>query len=234
MVYSIPIFIICREGEIVMLTNVKMKVTPELSEMVQEICFKNGVYWSDGSKEILKIDTYHILFINKNYITYSTDYEPLEYAEEVSVYTFIATQGKEKWLPKHGEEVLVRDFPESEWKRKVFSHYDLNKTNCYKMVDGYSYRYCKPLSKQISFIKFLKDEGVYDAFMNNCKIENQRWGYIGNYYSDIQELKDKAPENWLTSAFNWEKQSEGNKYWRLINYEWEDIVKENENIIWGR
>lgn len=32
--------------------DVKIQVTPEESKLIQEICFKNGVTWIDGTKNV--------------------------------------------------------------------------------------------------------------------------------------------------------------------------------------
>ena len=36
--------------------NIKMRVTPEQSAKVQEICFENGIYWRESGKEIRYTD----------------------------------------------------------------------------------------------------------------------------------------------------------------------------------
>ena len=43
--------------------NIKMKVTPEESKQVQEICFANGIGWGSGGYVILCIQQKY-LFIN--------------------------------------------------------------------------------------------------------------------------------------------------------------------------
>ena len=56
-------------------TNIKMRVTPEQSVKVQEICFENGTDWTSGKgnvqltdKPFLFIDEYEIYNNNKKWI----------------------------------------------------------------------------------------------------------------------------------------------------------------------
>ena len=56
----------------------------------------------------------------------------------------------------------------------------------------------------LSFKIFIEENGLnWEIFLENCKIENQRWNDISSYYTCIKDLKTKNPEKWLTSAFQW-------------------------------
>ena len=73
-------------------TGIKMRVLPEQSKEVQKICFDNGIYWINGSKN-LKLDS-HYIFI-RNTITKSNDDEifiesPLK---EIDAESFIKANG---------------------------------------------------------------------------------------------------------------------------------------------
>ena len=46
-------------------TNIKMRVTPEQSVKVQEICFKNGIDWGSGENKAI--------YINEPFITISSE-----------------------------------------------------------------------------------------------------------------------------------------------------------------
>ena len=46
--------------------DVKIQVTPEESKLIQELCFKNGVTWRDGTKYVDLIDKpYLYIYTNK-------------------------------------------------------------------------------------------------------------------------------------------------------------------------
>ena len=40
-------------------TGIKIRVTPEQSEQIQQICFNNGIYWMNGSKNF-NLDSHYI------------------------------------------------------------------------------------------------------------------------------------------------------------------------------
>ena len=90
--------------------------------------------------------------------------------------------------------------------------------------------------KEVSFRKFLEDNNIdWSAFLMNCKIENQRWNInINKYYSDISELQEQNPAEWLRKAFNFD-------YYNFINghhlvklsENWAALTKEsNTKVVW--
>ena len=93
-----------------MVTEVKMQVTPDLSRRVQEIVFKNGGSWGKNTNIVYTDKPY--LFIDRNKeLSYgeNKDFFDKKYYKEISPYDFIASQGKQMWLPKYGEEALFSD-----------------------------------------------------------------------------------------------------------------------------
>ena len=76
-------------------TNIKMRVTPEQSAKVQEICFKNGIEWKSGEKIIKHTDKPY-LFIGE-YISFMKEDESdgflKEENEEIDPELFIRTNG---------------------------------------------------------------------------------------------------------------------------------------------
>lgn len=77
-----------------MKTNIKMRVTPEQSKKVQEICFENSIYWWSGRKIVIHVDC-PFLFIGKNNITQSENesFYIGEKEEEIDADLFIRTNG---------------------------------------------------------------------------------------------------------------------------------------------
>ena len=77
-------------------TAIKMRVTPEQSKKVQEICFENGIGWSFTGNIVINTDE-PFLFIDKDYLIYTDSsqevcFNKVSY-EEVSAELFIKTNG---------------------------------------------------------------------------------------------------------------------------------------------
>ena len=82
-------------------TNIRIQVTPEQSKKIQEICFKEGVYWRGGvSKTVQHLDMPYLHISNdhgKKYLTYSDLSISLVFSgnkiEEINAGLFISTNG---------------------------------------------------------------------------------------------------------------------------------------------
>ena len=76
-------------------TNIKMRVTPEQSAKVQEICFKNDINWTSGKGNVQFIDK-PFLFIDE-YISFMGEDEDEDFSEyeneEIDPELFIRTNG---------------------------------------------------------------------------------------------------------------------------------------------
>lgn len=76
-------------------TGIKIRVTPEQSRKVQEICFENDISWGNKRKQITH-EKEPYLFIDK-YITYMAKYEERDFCntpnKEVSAELFIRSNG---------------------------------------------------------------------------------------------------------------------------------------------
>ena len=62
-----------------MITNIKLKVTPEQSRKVQEIAFKNGVYWLTN-RNVVSYENKPYLYIRRGYISHGTELSTYETA----------------------------------------------------------------------------------------------------------------------------------------------------------
>jgi len=110
-------------------TNIKMRVTPEQSRRVQEICFENGIYWHSFHNkdkvtifsDYLYIDDY-ISHDSLNNFTYFKEAEE----EEIDADLFIKTNGtcEETYLTKYTSQ--PKDL-ESALKKIENLHIALNK-----------------------------------------------------------------------------------------------------------
>jgi len=131
-----------------MVTNVKMEVTPELSERIQEIVIANGGCWTKGGKAIKNTFAQYLFIFQNKSLGFTENkryfYDKAE-EEEISPYDFIASQGQQKWLPKYGEECEFSPDKQT-WSKKLFDTY----SSVYKYfytVDSMDYKYCRPLPK---------------------------------------------------------------------------------------
>lgn len=85
-------------------TNIKMRVTPEQSRRVQEICFENGIEWADGDKELYFPLIDKIYLIIKKSISFTASIHYLgDGLEEIDADFFIKTNGtcQETYLTKY-------------------------------------------------------------------------------------------------------------------------------------
>lgn len=80
-----------------MKTNIKMRVTPEQSRSVQEICFDNGIKWNDGSRWVLKENEPYLFILQEGALIYKSLNEYNEYnlrpEKEIDADLFIRTNG---------------------------------------------------------------------------------------------------------------------------------------------
>ena len=226
-----------------MVTNVKMQVTPDLSRRVQEIVFAHGGAWEGIGKKVDYTNNSY-LYIGGNcddisiYFGNGAEYFENSDEEEISAYDFIASNGEQNWLPKF-EEVALFSADAKEWKKDKFRYYEPNDDFSFRTRYAW-YKYCKPLPKKLVFKDFLEENGIsFDKFLENCKVENQRWDCINKYHNSIDELKEYSPRDWLTEAFDYRynllRLKPNNIY--DISTKWRKKVKEahanNIKIIWS-
>lgn len=77
-------------------TNIKMRVTPEQSAKVQEICFKNGINWRFSGDIILYEDKPYIFIDKKKYLGWLREDQSdsfMKVEEEIDPELFIRTSG---------------------------------------------------------------------------------------------------------------------------------------------
>lgn len=56
---------------------------------------------------------------------------------------------------------------------------------------------------KLIFKDFIESKGInWDKFIENCRVENQRWEHIHSYIT-LPKLKKLPVINWLDYAFNW-------------------------------
>ncbi len=78
-------------------TNIKMRVTPEQSAKVQEICFKNGINWGFSDDIVLYKDEPYIFIDKKKYLVWLGEHQNDSFIEaeeeEIDPELFIRTNG---------------------------------------------------------------------------------------------------------------------------------------------
>lgn len=85
-------------------TNIKMRVTPEQSKKVQEICFENGINYrgNEANKERIEADFLYVKMDILTYGLYEDVFKSAEY-QEIDADLFIKTNGtcEETYLSKY-------------------------------------------------------------------------------------------------------------------------------------
>ena len=79
-----------------MIKNIKLKVTPEQSRKVQEICFGKGIFWGATGNTICYTDAPHLYITGRRAaLTYGRDYHLFltDKRKEMDANLFIQTNG---------------------------------------------------------------------------------------------------------------------------------------------
>ena len=103
--------------------NIKIKVTPEQSKKVQEICFENGIYWAGISKVI---HTKSIFLYIDGILTHDSNnneqYFKEEESEEIDANLFIRTNGScEEESTLNDNSISFKDEEYIKLEKKVFN-----------------------------------------------------------------------------------------------------------------
>jgi hypothetical protein len=164
-------------------TGIKLKVNPEQSLYVQNICFANGIYWIDDEKKLyFPEEAIYYINIRQGYMTWNVIdwiYKDSE-LEEVDTMLFIRTNGtcvEEETKNKEEEEIVE----------------NIKEEKVYKNAKEY-----------------LIDIDAYDQVIHNCL----------NVSPAVANLDDM---NTFSSLFTWNKTVEGDKFWREIDTEIDDL-----------
>ena len=189
----------CNETSNTKVINVVMEVTPEISKMVQEIAFKHGFTWWN-STELLD-QTHKYLYLKTSDMSYGLTAPTEDDFIQINPIHYINSQGTQYELPKVGKEYEFSNDKEK-WRTREYLLYNPAALNPFKTTTN-TYKYCRPVQKQLVFKDFLEENGVkWEDFLENCKTENQRWVQLRNYYTNFSDLTDELPKHWLKSAFS--------------------------------
>lgn len=141
--------------------GIKMRVTPEQSKKVQEICFENGIAWLK-STEIKHLDKPFIYINLSKYLGYSDDdkYFDEDDNEEVSAELFIKTNGSCVESEDTTEEKTLSDY------LKENGAYESFVENC-----------VKAFLKDLAWYKVFKSENKIISLGNIFIFEDTKEGY---------------------------------------------------------
>ena len=78
-----------------MIKNIKLRVTPEQSRKVQEICFSKGIVWGATRATVSYTDAPYLYITNGRSLTYGHDYHffTADRRKEMNTNLFIKTNG---------------------------------------------------------------------------------------------------------------------------------------------
>lgn len=120
--------------------SVKMRVTPEESEAVQKICFKNGVAWSGFTSNVVRLTEHPYLYIYTN--------DGIKFGETESHFV-------NSLLPEFtAEDFILTD-----------GTMDFEKYNTKEYTHGKSFEIIEPTSNNIVFINSLNK--IYEKYQNH-------------------------------------------------------------------
>jgi hypothetical protein len=222
-----------------MKTNIKMRVTPEQSKKVQEICFENGIYWADENKDKVKVRVcssflYIRGLISHNSLNNFTYFKEAE-AEEIDADLFIRTNGtcEETYLAKYTSQ--PKDL-ESALKKIENLHIALN-----KKVDK-NKNQALEITKLLEQKKDLKEindtQNIYIKNLENYLEDYKKCKKIIKKYNFIDERSECVSKilqcKYDYIAFSISRSNDTmdkkNNQWNIIK-ELEQQLKEKDTII---
>lgn len=92
------------------------------------------------------------------------------------------------------------------------------------------YNYQSPIKDKV-FLKFLKDNNIYNKFINNCKKDKE---FKEKYWHNLADFsKNLNRHNYMTRAFMWDKTKEGSNFWSRYNSDWNNYaIRYGEKYGW--
>ena len=78
-----------------MIKNIKLKVTPEQSRKIQEICFSKGIIWGGAGNSVKYTEVPYLYIEGGRYLSYGREHELYknDRKEEMDANLFIQTNG---------------------------------------------------------------------------------------------------------------------------------------------
>ena len=178
-------------------TNIKMRVTPEQSAKVQEICFKNDIDWTLEKGNVQFIDK-PFLFIDE-YISFMYEEEAEDFLkeenEEVDADLFIRTNGtcieKREAEMKHNDKMEnLKEWEDTAVKQDLVT--DIN--NKAKNPNSKHYELWENF-EAIDIIKLVLTDEEYKGFLKGNILKYRlRVGKKDDVSKEIEKIKDYQRE----------------------------------------
>jgi len=194
--------------------NIKMKVTPEQSKQVQEICFELGISWDFGGNTLRVYEKLHYLYIINEELdwgVYGPYFEVVE-AMEVSAEDFIRTKGftiseeqeepKPKALNNFNDYGFEADF-EGEILKELTDHngkkYFIGYNNSNNLLQAKTWTEdgkcwvgklhditydLKPLKKLLKQVLLIKEDNEYELGYIACSIVRETEDDLKPYFEN--------------------------------------------------
>ena len=82
-----------------------------------------------------------------------------------------------------------------------------------------------------NFIRYLKENKIYSAYVRNLKCNNSPFTVFNYMYNHSVKdfFSDGDPFNWLTECFCWADQKEGHEFWENFHVNWQKIKMNETN-----
>lgn len=192
--------------------NIKMKVTPEESKQVQEICFANGIGWSVGSTKIMLEHKQYLII--RDYISW--DDKGSFYGknlEGVDATFFIKTKGS--CIEENQEQELKQNIEEEQMKD--------NEVETYKDVK--EYLVAKGLYARVMEIEWDDEVEEYEYFSDLYLWANTEEGDF--YWDEIdKDLRDLGINMNIESLVQDYKAIQGKEFIQYLETKPEEVVEE--------
>ena len=80
------------------------------------------------------------------------------------------------------------------------------------------------------FLRYLKDNGIYNSYFNNLRSNRNEYNIFNSIYAHNLKVffSTCQPQFWLTDCFCWADQKEGNDFWENFHVGWQNKFFNNE------
>ena len=163
-------------------TNIKMRVTPEQSAKVQEICFKNGINWGFSDDTIIYEDEPYIFIEKENCLRWLGENQNDSFIkakeEEIDPELFIRTNGSCSEWKQIPNPDLATDKDNNKAKNPNSKHYELWED-----------------FEAIDVIKLVLTDDEYKGFLKGNILKYRlRVGKKDDVSKEIEKIKDYERE----------------------------------------
>ena len=196
-----------KQKETIMIkTDIKIRVTPEESKQVQEICFANGIGWWNNCEKVEYAEMPYLIIRDKR-LYYKDKMQFSEYSgyfeQEISAELFIRTNG-----------TCIEETPEQELNQNINKEETMEKNEVKIYADVKEYLIAKGLYERVLHIDW-DLEVVYAEFNELFIWADTKEGY--NFWNDLDDdLIKLRIEKKIESLVQDYKEKEGKEFIKYI------------------